>query len=276
MNQKRHDPTNTDRITSAPVFNLSCSAAALWRSSHLQPYQKGDLAQPSIRSEFRNESRRRPRPGQKSNMRTDDRSIWIPLILGLVSAFGAWLAYALPDGPRFIQNTPSDSAARNFAQANTPSSPTAAQSQTPHSPPENGSAFGKILSAKSVFLMAYGPSQESKTPGLIGERLASQSLALRTLTEAVRKWGRFAVVDDHAEADLVLVIVEWNELTKWGKNLQCHDRLLVFPGGTVPTRDSQPLWQIEDGQWGGCSAAARPLKDLRKELEQAEKHSRRD
>jgi hypothetical protein len=131
-----------------------------------------------------------------------------------------------------------------------------------------------MLAAKTVFVMAFGPTEERKTPGLIGERLAAASLAQRTLEKAVREWRRFVIVDDAANADLVFVVVEWNEETKWGKNLQCHDRLLVYQGHATPAKDSTPLWQLEDGQWGGCSAAARPLKALRKELEKAEKSGR--
>jgi hypothetical protein len=135
-----------------------------------------------------------------------------------------------------------------------------------------GSAIKKLLSAKKAYLLAGAPNRERrKTPGLIPENLASTSLAHEELTKAMQKWGRFEIVNEAAQADIVLVLLEWNEVTKWGKNLQCHNRLMAFEGGVVPTDQAIPIWQIEGGQWGGCSAAKRTVKDFRSELEKAEK-----
>jgi hypothetical protein len=131
----------------------------------------------------------------------------------------------------------------------------------------------RMLSAKKVYLMASAPNSAlKKTPGLFGQKLADGPLALAALAKAVKQWGRFEVVDDAASADLILWILEWNEVTKWGKNLQCHNRLFVFDGGAVPKDDSIPIWNTEEGgQWGGCSAAKVSVKALRKELEKNEK-----
>lgn len=261
---KSLNPIGTTWINSVPFSNLFSAKAALCNVRGTQRSEKPNFQKPPIVRV------------QRHLVRDEDHAIWTPLVLGLVLALCICWAYALPNRSRSHQDFCSGSTAPQFAQVNPPSLPGAVQSQDSKRPSDSASVFDKLLSAKTVSVMAFGPSQENKTPGLFGERLASQSLALRTLTEAVRKWGRFTIVDDVTKADLVMVVVEWNEVTKWGKNLQCHDRLFVFAGGTVPTKDSVPLWQIEDGQWGGCSAAARPLKDLRKEMEHAEKHPHGD
>jgi hypothetical protein len=134
------------------------------------------------------------------------------------------------------------------------------------------SAMKKLLSAKKAYLLAGAPNEgRRKTPGLIPEDLASTSLAHQELTKAMQEWGRFEIVNEAAKADIVLVLLEWSEVSRWGKNLQCHNRLMAFEGGVVPTGQAMPIWQIEGGQWGGCSAAKRTVKDFRSELEKAEK-----
>jgi hypothetical protein len=44
-----------------------------------------------------------------------------------------------------------------------------------------------------------------------------------------------SILNEAAKADIVLVLLEWSDVTKCGKDLQCHNRLMAFEGGVVPT-----------------------------------------
>jgi len=138
---------------------------------------------------------------------------------------------------------------------------------------ENPSSFQKILSAKKVFLTIADPSTEG-TSGLFSSPSENRQPASGELAKAIRKWNRFTIVHDVSEADLVLVIVEWEDFHSWGKTVACRDWLLVFDGGSLPTTKSRPLWQGDReqwGKWGGCSGGGEPGKQPTKEIEGAEK-----
>jgi len=132
----------------------------------------------------------------------------------------------------------------------------------------------KIVAAKSVFLQIARSSSEGTVLSFWGVRTAAYVPAFEELSKAVRKWKRFVIVDDVSKADLVLVVVEWEDFHRWGRTVVCRDWLLVFDGGALPTEKSQPLWQGDREQWGqfgGCSGAGQPVKELRKVIEKAEK-----
>lgn len=138
---------------------------------------------------------------------------------------------------------------------------------------ESPSGFQKILSAKSVFLIIADPPTDG-TSGLFSSPSESRQPASGELAKAIRKWNRFTIVNHVTEADLVLVVVEWEDSHSWGKTVACRDWLLVFGGGSLPTTNSQPLWKGDReqwGKWGGCSGAGEPVKQLRKEIERAKK-----
>ena len=136
----------------------------------------------------------------------------------------------------------------------------------------------KLVSAKSVLLLVAGRPTEGGASGLFGTLLGMNSAAYEELADAVRKWKRFDIVTDASKADLVLLVVEWEDFHRWGNTVACRDQLFVFEGGVLPTGKSQPLWRGDPekwGKWGGCSGAGRTIIELRKEIEKAEKASRR-
>ena len=140
----------------------------------------------------------------------------------------------------------------------------------------NGAMLPKIVAAKRVFLLIATPS--SAASGFFGPVTVERVPAYEELEKAVRKWNKFAIVSDVSKADLVLLVVEWEDFHRWGRTVACRDWLLVFDGGMLPTEKSQPLWQGDReqwGKWGGCSGAGQPVKELRKAIEQAEKSAGR-
>lgn len=106
--------------------------------------------------------------------------------------------------------------------------------------------------------------------------MANVDEAMKELTKAIERWARFVIVpDDPKKADLVLVVMEWEDAHSWGKEIACRDQLFVFDGGQLPNEKSEPIWTGDPerwGKWGGCSGAGQPVKELRKEIEKAEKN----
>jgi hypothetical protein len=139
------------------------------------------------------------------------------------------------------------------------------------------SPIHKMLSAKTVYLVADAAGEQPPiATGPVPESL-SKPLAHEELTKAMRKWGRFEIVTEASRADLVLLVVEWEDYHRWGRTIVCRDQLFVYEGGALPTGKSQPLWRGDPeqwGKWGGCSGAGQPIKELRKEIEKADKASR--
>jgi len=134
----------------------------------------------------------------------------------------------------------------------------------------------KLVSAKTVYLMTAARNQRGEGQSrLWGQKLANADAAMKELTKAIEKWGRFViVVDDPKRADLVLLVMEWEDAHRWGKEIACRDQLFVFDGGGLPNEKSEPLWTGDPerwGKWGGCSGAGQPVKELRKQIEKTEK-----
>lgn len=171
-----------------------------------------------------------------------------------------------------------------------PSTPTGPPAQEPArvaSTVVNAARLQTMVTAKSVFLLIANPPSadiagEPSTRWWIFRgpfvkavpQEAGLQVAYKELTKAVQKWNRFVIVDDVSKADLVLLVVEWEDLHRWGRTVACRDWLLVFDGGVLPTEESQPVWvgdREQWGKWGGCSGAGQPVKELRKEIERAEK-----
>ena len=140
------------------------------------------------------------------------------------------------------------------------------------------SGIKKLLPAKKAYLVAVAAKQQpGGTSGLVPENLVSKALAQEQLTKAMRKWHRFEIVDDVKTADLVLLVVEWEDHHRWGNTIVCRDQLFVFEGGALPVGKSQPLWQGDPergGKWGGCSGAGEPVQELRKAIDKADKARR--
>ena len=137
---------------------------------------------------------------------------------------------------------------------------------------ENTGQLQKLVAAKSVLLLIASAASDGAGGELFGTLIDERVPAREELTKAIQKWNRFVIVNDVSKADLVLVVVEWEDFHRRGRTVACRDWLLVFDGGALPTGKSQPLWQGDReqwGKWGGCSGAGQPVKELRKAIEKA-------
>jgi hypothetical protein len=133
----------------------------------------------------------------------------------------------------------------------------------------------RLVSARTAYLIAAAANaQPGTTSSPISESLVSKPLAQKELTRAIQKWHRLEIVSDVSKADLVLLVVEWEDHHRWGNTIVCRDQLFVFEGGALPTDKSQPFWQGDPekwGKWGGCSGAGEPVQELRKAIDNAGK-----
>lgn len=144
----------------------------------------------------------------------------------------------------------------------------------------------------------------AKTTSVVGVRrlwrssLADPVAAKKRVEKRVRKWGRFTVVDDPTQADLVLVIIEGtndhtndgscnhddDESFHWFLPSGCESdgkvtyrltaRLRVFRGADFSKPDPTPLWdsgEIENFSYFISAPAARALGLFRKFVKALEK-----
>ena len=142
--------------------------------------------------------------------------------------------------------------------------------QNPSALPDN------ILAARTAYFMAVAANQQPQARSPIAETAAVKPVAQAELAKAIRKWGRFEVVDEVSKADLVLLVVEWEDHHHWGNTIVCRDQLFIFDGGRLPGETSVPLWKGDGEKWGkfgGCSGAGEPVKELRKLVDKAAKAS---
>ena len=138
--------------------------------------------------------------------------------------------------------------------------------------PEMPGKLGKIVialgTASDVVADAKGEPIEHS-----GSYEADPTTAQQKVKDSIRKWGRFTVLDDPTEADLVLVVVV-REYSKFGAQL-CSSELLVFPGGGIPDQNSVALWQSGDTKalWGmACEyAATKATRKFQKYVQELEK-----
>ena len=135
----------------------------------------------------------------------------------------------------------------------------------------------RLLSARTAYLMASGAkTPPATTSGQFAENLDSKALALEELSKAMHKWRRFEIVNDVSKADIVMLVLEWEDHHRFGNTIVCRDQLFIFTGGTLPSVQSQPLWRGDAekwGKWGKCSGAGEPVKELRKEIDALDKGS---
>jgi hypothetical protein len=103
-----------------------------------------------------------------------------------------------------------------------------------------------ILSARTVCVVGEFGTVVGELPDRLGPNPAS---AKKQVEKVLRKWGRFTLVEDPEQADVVLVVVEgtkevtysredpawWQSAEKTETRLV--DTLLVFKGGKVPKAD---------------------------------------
>jgi len=135
----------------------------------------------------------------------------------------------------------------------------------------------KLLSARRAYLLAVAAEKQPGGTAFVPTNLVAKPLAQQQLAKAMEKWRRFEIVDDVSKADLMLVVVEWEDHHRWGNTTVCRDQLFVYEGGVPSDDKSHPLWQGDPERWGKfgeCSGAGEPVKELRKEIEKADKASR--
>ena len=140
--------------------------------------------------------------------------------------------------------------------------------QAPAALPDN------ILVARTAYFMAVGANQQPQARSPMAANTAVKPVAQTELEKAIRKWGRFEVIDEVSKADLVLVVVEWEDHHRWGNTIVCRDQLFIFDGGKLPGETSVPLWEGDAEKWGkfgGCSGAGEPVKELKKMVDKAAK-----
>lgn len=137
---------------------------------------------------------------------------------------------------------------------------------------QRASVPDEIVSAKTVTVMA-----RQGTSGTA--RIRPNALRAKAQVEAaLRKWGRYQIVDNPAKADLVMVVVEGNApaelpdadhpaLYKMTAMQLLSDTLTIYKGGGI-TPDSKPLWSWtetgEDLGWPADRAVERLRQDERK------------
>lgn len=99
----------------------------------------------------------------------------------------------------------------------------------------------------------------------------SAKKAQELLEKEVRKWGRFTVVGNPAQADLVLILFEGNRAAGGGGTIRTA-RLVAVPGGPPPKRGDLPLWEGEaNGTIFATSGAPKVMSQFRAYLENLDK-----
>jgi hypothetical protein len=131
------------------------------------------------------------------------------------------------------------------------------QCEKDESPQVSPPALRTLLTAKTVFV-AGEPLE------LDPNRKAEQ-----TLKKALVKWGRFHLVDDAENADLVIVISEYSS-SKTTTMERVREVLGVFVAA-----DATPLWVVNEvGPALGQRPTGKLVEDLRKQLMKLEKSVR--
>lgn len=124
-----------------------------------------------------------------------------------------------------------------------------------------------LVSAKSVAIFSR-LGEMAQTGRLMWD--PNPDKAKDKLEKAVRAWGRLTVVDNPADADLVLMIVEGNR-SSFLKEGELYEVLLAYPGGSSESTPSKPLWQQEAKEGLGGRPADKLLERFRKYVEGLEK-----
>ena len=136
------------------------------------------------------------------------------------------------------------------------------QCEKDESPQVASPALRTLLTAKTVFV-AGEPLE------LDPNRKAEQ-----TLKKALVKWGRFHLVDDAENADLVIVISEYSS-SKTTTMERVREVMGVFVAGSMLCADATPLWVVNEvGPALGQRPTGKLVEDLRKQLMKLEKSVR--
>jgi hypothetical protein len=130
--------------------------------------------------------------------------------------------------------------------------------------------FGKIVTLLGA---ASEHAVEGRSTGGARSYEADPPTAKQKVEDAIRKWGRFTVLDDPSEADLVLLVVVRSYM-KFGLVLRSNE-LLVFPGGAVPGQNSVALWQSGDTKALSGYAATKVTGKFQEYVQDLEKKAQR-
>ncbi len=101
----------------------------------------------------------------------------------------------------------------------------------------------------------------------------SAQKAQKSIEKEIRSWGRFKLIGDPSQADLLLVLFEGNRAAGGGGTIRTA-RLVVFPGGPLPKRGDLPLWEGEaSGSIFMTSGAPKVIRSFRAYLESLDKRA---
>jgi len=142
--------------------------------------------------------------------------------------------------PHTSQNSASDASVESRSE----SIPVAVKEVLPalSAPPEHMSppadVNGYLLSSRTIFVRGELGPVERATRAYLNP---NPERARNKVTEILNKWGRYQVVDDPANADLIAVVTESNRVIMGGLQEQLGSNLSVYAVG-FDSHDAKPLW----------------------------------
>ncbi len=157
-----------------------------------------------------------------------------------------------------------------FSQAKPGNQEPSPDKQTTQMTSATPNAIDILLSAKTV--AAVGDVGWREDVWLWGG--SSREKSQKHLEQELQRWGRFKVVPDVAEADLVVLLIEGSRQRSvlgglGGKSPRAYSQLIVFKGGQLPKKFEKPLWQAdEDAGMFSTSAAGKIVARFRQHVEQ--------
>jgi len=138
----------------------------------------------------------------------------------------------------------------------------------------------ELLTARTVAVVSYGPQPEGGTKSVIGGMLtgmpsykqANAKRAKKDMESEISKWNRYTLVDNPAQADIVLAVREWNHTRILGREYLAS-RVAVFRGGAD---FEQKLEMLRGGEYETDFGSTTKIiaKDFRHVLEKLGKQTR--
>ena len=139
-----------------------------------------------------------------------------------------------------------------------------------------------LISAKTVAVLSFGPLKRKGTlfeSFLVGDappwELADATRARADAESVLRKWNRHSLMEDPRNADLLLVIMVWNEVADKVGRIH-HQKLVsglkIYRGRTLFGKPQPPLWSGVERAYTGRSTK-HVVEHLRKDIEDLMKQS---
>jgi hypothetical protein len=138
----------------------------------------------------------------------------------------------------------------------------------------------ELLKAKTAAVISFGPQPEGGTKGVVGGILtgtpsykqANAKRAGKDVETEITKWKRYTLVDNPAQADIVIAVREWNHTGILGRqHLVC--RMAVFKGGADFEQKLEMLW-AEEYETDFGSTTKMVTKDFRRVVEKLGKQAK--